>query len=828
MGRMDVFVGVASIPSREKSLEKVMERLLPQAHQIGVYLNGYDAVPGFLRRRRILVARSQDHGDVRDNGKFFFLNQSSARYYATVDDDLLYPHDYLQRLVACQREAGQRAAVGVHGAIYPSPIVDLFEPRYLIHFEDPSAHAVPVHLLGTGTTLFDQADWNLEFGEFGAPGMADVWFAAAAARRQASLFVTKRVRNWVSAFDDRTKGSPGALFHEGLHDSTQQVAVLKEAASPSGSFVDLIQTLLISPTFSDELSLNQTLELDRIRTQLGYAPLSDDESEESEDLLRSQRRDWPASGVLTAAEVESVGRLVVDVLADRLAPRTLHEVLEVIERLGTLSDTYPRRWAMAPAALRTDTGAARGERLKATLMEKAMHRADPSEARWLWTSSHGRADVSLQLALQAERASIHTGFERLPAFADLAREKPIAASARLFEYFEAVDWLREPDIAALKKAFRSSYKSLDVQMLVCIAAARSGDRDFAVRTMRRLRRQWPWDGDVRLLEAALSGFAAGSTPEALAPVFEVLDEAIGEQGLSPYRHFLRHADGAGHWIHRLESTIAAGQSVPSVKPTISVLMTTYNDADTIGGAMGSILASSGVDLELIVVDDASTDDTPEQIRRVDDARVKVIRNHVNVGPYVSRNRGLELARGEFVAIADGDDWSHPQRLEYQASILRDSRHLIGCKVAHLRVRPDGTLDLENHFRFVGDGPVSLVFRRWLVDHIGGFDHVRTRGDIEFLRRITARFGSDALTSFSTPLLLATSSPTSNSKRFREESLNMYRAASRTWHQRHALTDALFVPLSGSRAPFLAPYDLLARRQSIDEPGRVVVTDQQAK
>ena len=814
IGRLDVFVGVASIPSREASLQHVVERLLPQARRIGVYLNGYDRVPRFLRRRRIVVARSQDQGDLRDNGKFFFLSRSDSRYYATVDDDLIYPHDYLQRLVACLNEAEQRAAVGVHGAIYPSPIGELFDPRYLFHFADPTPHVMPVHLLGTGTALFDQSDWKLDSSEFGRPGMADVWFAAAAAKRNAGLFVTRRIRNWVSEFDE-DKGAAGALFFEGLLDNSEQVKVLREVVPPTRAFHELVRPFLRSRVYSDEFSLLQALELDRIRSQLGYPPLSAAEAAEVEELLTRHRRAWVDNRQLSDTATDSIARLAAEIMSDRLSAEALIPVLDLLERLHDLALTVPQQWNRLPPAVRYDSSPERVERLEMTLVERAMH-GSRGDAPRLWAAIEDRDDIPLDLAMEAERASIPSGFASMPALAELAMEDPESAAARLYDYFEAVDWQHEPDVAALRKVFGSSFESLEVQMLVCQAAARSGNRDSALRAVRRLRQRSPWDGDIRLLEAGLSVRDGGTPGDAIRPLLKVLDDALEPQGVKPFQSLLLDGGEATHWIHHLRSEVGQSRASSRTRPMVSVLMTTYNDGETIGAAAESILASEGVDLELIVVDDASTDDTLDRLRSIDDPRMKLVPNEVNLGPYLSRNRGLEHASGEYIAIADGDDWSHPQRLRYQASILDESAHLIACKVAHIRIRRSGLIDLENHLRFVGDGPVSLMFRRWLVDHIGGFDHVRTRGDIEYLRRIMARFGPSALASFSTPLLLATSSPASNSKRFREESLNLYRAAARKWHERRALSDGLYVPLAGSRAPFMAPYDLLAASSPLDD------------
>lgn len=812
--RSDVFVGLASIPSREKSLKKVIERLLPQARHIGVYLNGYDDVPLFLRRSsRIVVARSQDHGDLRDNGKFYFVDRSTARYYATVDDDILYPADYLRHLVTSMEESGQRSAVGVHAAYYPSPVVELFDPRVLLHFEDASPHLMPVHLLGTGTAMFDQSDWHLTLSEFGKPGMADVWFAKAAAERKAGLFSVPRVRNWVTAVDRFGEGkSGGALFFEGLLDSSHQASTLREALSSSDGFEGLIRSSLVSDRFVEELSVHQALQLDLIRTQLGYSPLAGQTASDAEAVLDTRGREWAKQHSLPEVDAKSLGSLAIDILADRVSSTSIEPAIAFLDRLRGLAAEDPSSWALLPAAMRYDSSPERVKDLESVVLDRGVHRS-PEDAARLWDQFGTRNNVSLSTALQAERVSIQTGFERLRALAELARENPESATARLYDYFEASGWRRPPDDVGLRLVFGAAYDSFEIQMLVCVAAARSGQRELAQTALERLHRRWPWDRDVRLLEASLAAPREGTPGDVLAPVLEVLDRALGTQGMSPYRDLISERPDADHWIHQLGKGNGEPEGQPGPLPSVSVLMTTYNDAETVDAAMGAVLASTGVDLQLIVVDDASTDDTMRQVAAVDDPRVTLIRNEVNVGPYVSRNRGLEQATGEYVAIADADDWSHPQRLRYQASILEESPHLVACKVAHIRVQRNGMIDLENHMRFVGDGPVTMMFRRWLVDHIGGFDHVRTRGDIEYLRRIMARFGEDSFASFEAPLVLATSSSTSNSKRFREDSLNIYRAGARRWHELRALSDSLYVPLRGERAPFMAPYELLAEHQS---------------
>lgn len=108
-------------------------------------------------------------------------------------------------------------------------------------------------------------------------------------------------------------------------------------------------------------------------------------------------------------------------------------------------------------------------------------------------------------------------------------------------------------------------------------------------------------------------------------------------------------------------------------PRVSVIMAAHNAGRFVAEAVESILRQTMPDWELIVVDDASTDDTPEVLRRFNDARITILRNEQNSGPAVSRNRALEAARGEYIAILDADDVALPQRLERQVQFLEEHR-----------------------------------------------------------------------------------------------------------------------------------------------------------
>lgn len=111
---------------------------------------------------------------------------------------------------------------------------------------------------------------------------------------------------------------------------------------------------------------------------------------------------------------------------------------------------------------------------------------------------------------------------------------------------------------------------------------------------------------------------------------------------------------------------------------ISVIMPTYNRAHLIGKAMDSVFAQTYRPIELIVVDDGSTDDTIQVIEgwrrdRVNDDEFNLRYFHQeNRGPSASRNLGLIESKGEFIQFLDSDDLLHPEKLQAQTTILRNN------------------------------------------------------------------------------------------------------------------------------------------------------------
>ncbi|MDO5539797.1 MAG: glycosyltransferase family 2 protein [Eubacteriales bacterium] len=119
------------------------------------------------------------------------------------------------------------------------------------------------------------------------------------------------------------------------------------------------------------------------------------------------------------------------------------------------------------------------------------------------------------------------------------------------------------------------------------------------------------------------------------------------------------------------------------KPIVSVIMPAYNCAGTICKAVDSVLAQK-VDLELIVIDDGSQDGLENKLAGYkDNPAVCYIKNEKNMGAAASRNRGIAMASGEYVAFLDADDWWEPGKLQKQISCIEKTETILCCTAREL-------------------------------------------------------------------------------------------------------------------------------------------------
>lgn len=127
------------------------------------------------------------------------------------------------------------------------------------------------------------------------------------------------------------------------------------------------------------------------------------------------------------------------------------------------------------------------------------------------------------------------------------------------------------------------------------------------------------------------------------------------------------------------------------KVKVTVVMNFYNEEKYLSQAIESILNQTYQDFELLLVDDASTDNSNEIANSYTDSRIRIIRNQTNQGLAYGRNVGMREARGEYVAFADADDYSAANRIELEVKCLENCKSVLAVSCWSNYIDEDGKL-----------------------------------------------------------------------------------------------------------------------------------------
>lgn len=189
----------------------------------------------------------------------------------------------------------------------------------------------------------------------------------------------------------------------------------------------------------------------------------------------------------------------------------------------------------------------------------------------------------------------------------------------------------------------------------------------------------------------------------------------------------------------------------SVRPLVSIIMPVYNAEIYVEKAITSILFQSYKNIELLAIDDCSTDGSLGVLESFSDSRIKIFNNSMNMGYLKSVNSLFSRCSGDFITFQDADDWSKPDRIEKQIAAFLEDADLKACGtqcdiVLDGRILKKSAYELE--WRDLLDGAnrgvtalfcgASVMVSRDVVENVGGFDVFFDRigaEDIDWLLRI---------------------------------------------------------------------------------------------
>lgn len=178
-------------------------------------------------------------------------------------------------------------------------------------------------------------------------------------------------------------------------------------------------------------------------------------------------------------------------------------------------------------------------------------------------------------------------------------------------------------------------------------------------------------------------------------------------------------------------------------PLISVIVPAFNAETTLATTLRSLRDQSWGNLEILVVDNGSTDRTAEiaRIAARQDPRIRLLDGHAEPGTYGARNLGMAQASGAFVTVLDADDWAHPDRIAQQARALTGAQAPVASLAHWVRTTPD--LRFTRWWREEGlthPDISSLMIRAEAREALGFWDRARAAADTEYHLRLQARFG----------------------------------------------------------------------------------------
>lgn len=275
---------------------------------------------------------------------------------------------------------------------------------------------------------------------------------------------------------------------------------------------------------------------------------------------------------------------------------------------------------------------------------------------------------------------------------------------------------------------------------------------------------------------------------------------------------------------------------------ISVLLSVHNAERALPIAVSSILSQTWRNVELVVVDDASTDSSWAVVERLaaQDSRIIAVRNATSMGTYQARNRALSLATGEFIATHDSHQWFHPQMLQacVQAMLAEPGIRLALPRTVGVSSDMKYALGVdENGTGFLRNSCRSPVVRKQALQWLGGWDGVLANADEELFHRALAIWGDCVAREVlpNVPMLLhleSSASPGRSGKADRSLKAEVGREYSRQaeyWRRRVLLPariagEAVRIERVSTKQPFPIPRSLAPKQWTTSDYNLVIISD----
>ena len=217
---------ISTLHSRVPSLEAMLPTIVNQVDAIHVYLDGHQSIPPCLQGlTNAEVFSGQSLQGLKSESRFLSLAKLGQRSLIfMVDDDILYPDDYVERLTRLLSLLTGRAIVGVQGRIFLPPHRSYVRDALFLHFESRVAAPRQVHEIGTGTCAF--VSGQVDFDPHGKPlGMSDIVIAVEAQRKRMPRVAIDREQGWLKAI---SQAQGDSIWMRTIADHKEQDKLMRQ------------------------------------------------------------------------------------------------------------------------------------------------------------------------------------------------------------------------------------------------------------------------------------------------------------------------------------------------------------------------------------------------------------------------------------------------------------------------------------------------------------------------------------------------------------------------------------------------------------------------
>jgi len=221
-----VIAGMATMESRIPILKKTIASIIDQVDVLEIYLNNFYQIPDFLKHPKIKIYQSQKElGDLGDAGKFY--NAANIKgYHFTIDDDIIYPPDYVKTLIHAIERNKKEYIITVHGRKFNhAPVKSYYHSAEVqVSCLRACSNDTIVDIPGTGVMAYHTDTINLSINDFKASNMGDIWVGKVAKEKNVKILAIKHNAGWLK--DGNNVKVVESIYHQLAGNDSFQTEVV--------------------------------------------------------------------------------------------------------------------------------------------------------------------------------------------------------------------------------------------------------------------------------------------------------------------------------------------------------------------------------------------------------------------------------------------------------------------------------------------------------------------------------------------------------------------------------------------------------------------------